>query len=149
VSWTEAPHIVLATVIEREGSFLFVEELVSGTQVINQPAGHWEPGETFVEGAVRETLEETAWHVTVTDLIGIYVHQPQELDYPFVRLTFAARAERFDDGRTLDTGIMRTHWWTEAELRQHSERHRSPLVQRCVADYQAGRRLPLDALQHL
>jgi 8-oxo-dGTP pyrophosphatase MutT (NUDIX family) len=30
--------------------------------VLNQPAGHVEDGESLLEAAVRETLEETAWH---------------------------------------------------------------------------------------
>lgn len=149
MSWTEAPHIVLATVVERDGQFLMVEELAAGAQVLNQPAGHWEPGETFIEGALRETLEETAWTVRITDLIGLYIHQPEGLDYPFVRIAFAARPETFDSKRRLDTGILRANWWTEAELRQQTPRHRSPMVQRCIDDYRAGHRLPLSALNHL
>jgi len=39
-------------------------------------------------------------------------------------------------------------WLTPEELRARSERHRSPLVMRCVEDYLAGRRYPLDLLVH-
>jgi hypothetical protein len=35
---------------------------------------------------------------------------------------------------------------TVDELRASAQRHRSPLVLRCVEDYLAGRRLPLDAI---
>ena len=59
--WT--PHATVATIVEQEGKFLMVEEIALGEQVINQPAGHMEAGETVVEAAVRETLEETGWHV--------------------------------------------------------------------------------------
>ena len=99
MSWTEAPHIVLATVIERDNQFLMVEELANGEVVLNQPAGHWEPGETFIEGAIRETLEETAWQVRIDALLGLYVHQPEGLDYPFVRIAFVGTPDTLDKGR--------------------------------------------------
>lgn len=149
MSWTEAPHIVLATVIERDNQFLMVEELANGDVVLNQPAGHWEPGETFIEGAIREALEETAWQVRIDALLGLYVHQPEGLDYPFVRIAFVGTPDTLDKGRKLDTGILRACWMTEAELREKAARHRSPMVQRCIDDYRAGRRLPLSALDHL
>ena len=53
------PDVTVAAVAERDGRFLFVEERASGRVVLNQPAGHLEDGETFLEAVVRETLEET------------------------------------------------------------------------------------------
>ena len=35
-----------------------------------------EAGETIVEAAIRETIEETGYQVNVTDLIGIYTYTP-------------------------------------------------------------------------
>ncbi|MDY6980627.1 MAG: NUDIX domain-containing protein, partial [Pseudomonadota bacterium] len=37
-----------------------VEEDVEGRVVLNQPAGHVEAGESFIDAVIRETLEETA-----------------------------------------------------------------------------------------
>ncbi|MEX2367769.1 MAG: NUDIX domain-containing protein, partial [Pseudohongiellaceae bacterium] len=53
------PHLTVAAVIEQNGRFLMVEESVEGRIVLNQPAGHVESGESFIEAAIRETLEET------------------------------------------------------------------------------------------
>ena len=39
------PHLTVAAIIEERGRFLFVEEMVGGEKVINQPAGHVEVGE--------------------------------------------------------------------------------------------------------
>ena len=61
------PHVTVATVVDRGGRFLLVEEYSNGHKVLNQPAGHLEPNETLVEGACREVLEETGWQVEVTD----------------------------------------------------------------------------------
>ena len=54
----------------------------------------------------------------------------------------------YGEARTVD-GILRAVWLTPDELRSCSARHRSPLVWRCVADYLAGRRYPLDLLVEL
>ena len=52
-------HSCVATIVEKQGLFLMVEELDGALTVFNQPAGHLEEGETLLEAAVRETLEET------------------------------------------------------------------------------------------
>jgi len=82
------PHITVAAVIERDDTFLLVEEMVEGTAVVNQPAGHWEPGETLIEAAQRETLEETGWEFYPTALVGIYQWQHPRKDETFLRFTF-------------------------------------------------------------
>jgi hypothetical protein len=47
-------------------------------------------------------------------------------------------------GRALDTGIVRTLWMTPDEVRASADRHRSPLVLRCIEDHIAGQRFPMD-----
>ncbi|MDY6991211.1 MAG: NUDIX hydrolase, partial [Pseudomonadota bacterium] len=45
MDWT--PHVTVAAVIESEQRFLLIEERSDGLIVLNQPAGHWDPGETL------------------------------------------------------------------------------------------------------
>lgn len=142
------PHVTVATVVERNGRFLFVEEEANGEVVINQPAGHWEEGETFIEAAVRETLEETGWQVEVTGLVGVYEYKPINLDYAFVRFAFSARPIGHDAERPLDDGIRRWLWMDQNELRREAYRHRSPMVQQCVEDYWTVKRWPLSVITH-
>ena len=66
------PDVTVAAVVEKDGRFLIVEEVVSGRRVFNQPAGHLEDQETLIEAVIRETLEETAWHFTPQAVTGIY-----------------------------------------------------------------------------
>ena len=146
MSWS--PHVTVACVVEHEGRFLFVEETVNGSTVINQPSGHWEAGETLIAGAIREGLEETGWDLRPTALLGIYEYQPPELDYCFLRFAFLAEPLRHHPERRLDDGIARALWLTPDELRAEGHRHRSPMVQRCVDDALAGRRFPLAMLTH-
>ena len=66
------PHLTVAAVIESEQRFLLIEEDSDGLIVFNQPAGHWDEGETLVEAVIRETLEESAWHFEPQAITGIY-----------------------------------------------------------------------------
>lgn len=142
------PHIVVAAVVEREGRFLFVEEMIGGELRVNQPAGHWERGETLFEGVKREALEETGWDIEPTAFLGVYAWQPETLPYAFVRFAFVAQALRHHPERPLDEGILRAVWLTPEELRACAAQHRGPAVLRCVEDYRAGRVHPLSLVQH-
>lgn len=142
-------RITVATIVEREGRLLFVRELQAGQAVINQPAGHAEFGEDLMQAAYRETLEETAWRVEITDLLGWYIFQPQRGGPVYYRTCFVARAVGHDPKQKLDQGILEALWLTPEELAERRGEHRSALVARCVDDYLGGRRLPLDAIyQH-
>ena len=136
-------HVTVATLVERDGRFLFVEETVGSRTVLNQPAGHWEAGETLAEAAVRETLEESAWDVEPFALLGTYSYHPPDLGDGFLRFALLARPLRHHAGRALDPGILRAVWLSPDELRAQASRHRSPMVQRCVDDARAGRGYPL------
>lgn len=142
-------HVTVAAIVARDGRYLFVEESVGARTVLNQPAGHWEAGETLVEACVRETLEEAAWDVEPTALLGTYSYQPADLPYGFLRYAFLAEARRHHAQRALDPGIVRAVWLTPDELRAQAARHRSPLVQRCVDDALAGQRYPLTLVASL
>lgn len=140
---TLRPAVSVATVVERDGLYLLVEEYTRAGLRLNQPAGHLETGETPAQGAIRETLEESAWHVEVTDMVGIYLWQPHDSRRAYLRFAFAAVARAHDAARRLDDGIVRALWMSPAELRAQPGRHRSPMVMRCVDDHVAGRRLAL------
>ena len=146
---TWAPHVVVASIIERDGKFLLVEEIAGDKLVLNQPAGHWEEGETLMAAAQREALEETGWDIEPTEFLGIYHFQPPELDYGFLRIAFIARAIQHHPQRKLDEGIVRTLWLSYDEIVQQRARHRSPSLLRCVEDYRKGQKYPLSLITHL
>lgn len=143
------PHLTVATIIENQGNFLMVKEISDGKTVINQPAGHLEKDETLMEAAVRETLEETGWHVNIDTLIGFYLYNSPHNKVTYFRALFAATAIRHDKDRALDNGILEASWLNIEEIKDRTEMLRSPMVLQCIEDYQNGKRLPLDSISHL
>jgi phosphatase NudJ len=144
------PNTTVAAVIEREGRLLMVEEQTADGIRLNQPAGHLDPGETLADAAVRETLEETGHVVEPVAFLGIYmastISQSTGTPVTYLRHAFACRVVSHDPARPLDDGILRAIWLTPEEIAARRDRHRSPLVERTLADYLAGRRLPLDVV---
>jgi len=140
------PSVTVAAVIEREGRFLFVEEDYDGRRVLNQPAGHLDPGESLIHACTREVMEETAHHFAPTSLVGIYRWYYAPRDITFLRFTFAGELGGFEAGRALDKEIVATHWLSREALVARSAEHRTPLVLQCLDDYLAGRRYPLGLL---
>jgi len=139
------PEITVAAVTETDGRFLVVEERINRRLVINQPAGHVEPGETLLEAVVREVREETAWLFAARELVGVYLWRHPGTGRTTKRFAFTGTVTDHRAGHKLDRGIVATHWLTEAELKGREPQLRSPLVLRCVEDYLAGRRQPLAA----
>ena len=142
------PNVTVAAIVERAGKFLLVEEETDEGLRLNQPAGHLERGESLVAACARETLEETAWHFVPTALVGIYLWPRPQGDITYLRFAFCGELGAHEDLRVLDTGILRALWLTPAEIEAARERHRSPLVRQCLADYHAGRRFPLELIRH-
>ncbi|MCU4603230.1 NUDIX hydrolase [Acinetobacter ursingii] len=145
-AWT--PHVTVATVVEKDGRFLFVEEHSEGVThtVFNQPAGHVESGETLIQAAIRETLEETGHTVEIDALLGIYTYTPPMFpDRTYYRFCFLAQSVNVDLNATLDTGIVRAVWMNLDEL-QETARARSPLVTKAIQDALSGQRFPLSLI---
>jgi len=142
------PNVTVAALIERNGSFLLVEEETDDGIRFNQPAGHLDEGESLVAACVREALEETAWGFAPTALVGVYQWPRPQGDITYLRFAFAGELGAHEAGRALDEGILRAVWMTPEEIEATRPRHRSPLVWQCVQDFRAGRRFPLDLIRH-
>ena len=140
------PNVTVAAVVERGGRFLLVEEQTERGLLFNQPAGHLEADESIVAAVARETLEETAWEFSPQHLVGVYRWRPSGSDVTYLRFAFSGLLGTHHADRALDEGIVRTVWLSPDEIRNGRDRHRSPLVVRCMEDYLAGIRAPLDLL---
>ena len=143
---TWAPHVTVATIVERDNRFLLVYEVANGQQVYNQPAGHLEPNETLSEAALRETLEETGWTVELTGLVGINLYEAPSNGVTYFRTTFIAEAVSQDLDRPLDTGIIEAVWLSYEEIVARKDQLRSPMTLQIIDDYLAGKRFPLSVI---
>ena len=139
------PSATVAAVIERDGRFLFVEEVQDGRRVLNQPAGHLDPNETLIAACSREVLEETAHRFEPTALVGIYRWHYPPADVTFLRFCFSGKILGVET-TPLDKEILALHWLTSQEVKDRTQQHSSPLVQQCLDDYLAGNNFPIEVL---
>lgn len=156
------PSVTVAAIVERDGRYLLVEEQTPEGLKLNNPAGHLDPGESPEQAAARECLEETACTFVPQALLGVYLARferparaaapdqggaatPAE-DITYLRFAYCGTVGEPEPGRALDSPIVRTLWLTPDELRAQAHRLRSPLVQRCIDDHQAGVRHALGAV---
>jgi 8-oxo-dGTP pyrophosphatase MutT (NUDIX family) len=140
------PSITVAAIVESDGRFLLVEELIGGHHVLNQPAGRVEPEEHLVDAVVRETLEETGWHFVPEWLLGVYPWRSPHAQRSSLRFAFAGRVRAHEPQRVLDEPVVAVHWLSREQLLHPPWPLRTPLVLRCIDDWYGGRRLPLAAI---
>jgi 8-oxo-dGTP pyrophosphatase MutT (NUDIX family) len=144
------PSVTVAAIIERDGRYMLIEEHTPEGLRLNNPAGHLDPGESPEQGVAREALEETAHAFSPTALVGVYISRFQRIsrgeDVTYLRFAYCGDLGAQEVGRALDTGIVRTLWMTPDEVRASADRHRSPLVLRCIEDHLAGRRYPMETV---
>ena len=139
------PHMTVAAIIEKNGRFLMVEEGNRSHPVLNQPAGHLEPNETLQQAVIRETLEETRWHIKPTFFLSLSTYQAKNGEW-YYRHAFIAEALYEDKHAVLDEDIHQVLWLTKGQLIEQQARFRSPLVLKNFQQYQRGQRFSLSLI---
>jgi 8-oxo-dGTP pyrophosphatase MutT (NUDIX family) len=144
MSWS----LTVAAIVERNGRFLMVEETdrVNPERVLNQPAGHVDPGEAILHAVVRETREETDTAFTPEAVIGVYQLRARN-GRDYCRICFSGSVPADAVARPQEGEILACHWLTRDEIA--AGRPRSSIVLRCIDDYLSGRRFPLSAVDGL
>lgn len=132
--------LTVSAVIEDGGRYLLIEEYSAGDVVINQPGGHIEAGESPEEAIIREVREETGCDVSCGELIGVYLWIHPQSRQQFLRLVFVAEFLGCDSSRPLDDNIVRTRWMARQDIEGRRNDLRTPVVLRCIHDYEAGKR---------
>ena len=133
--------LTVSAIVRHDDRYLFVEEHAMGAVVLNQPGGHVESGETPEEATVREVFEETGCQVACGELVGVYLWIHPQTRQQFLRIVFAADYLGCDESSELDDGIVARRWYNREELEKRRRALRSPVVLRCIHDYESGRRL--------
>ena len=138
------PSVTVAAVIERQGRFLLIQERIGGRLVLNQPAGHLDPGESLVAACRREVhgrnrapfrAHRAGRHLPLA--------RSEAKTSPSCASPSAATSARRKTARSTRKSSP-LHWLTPDEIKERKAEHRSPLVQKCVDDFLAGNSFPLD-----
>lgn len=137
--------LTVAAIIQRGERFLMVEEQDPGHPhpVLNQPAGHVDPGEGILQAVIRETWEEAGVPFTPTHLVGVYQLQARN-GQDYCRLCIAGTVPEDASATPQDPEILACYWLTREEIDLRPQR--SSLVLTCIDDFLAGRWLPLDTI---
>jgi 8-oxo-dGTP pyrophosphatase MutT (NUDIX family) len=132
-------------VVEHNDKYLMVLEQRDGRWVYNQPAGHIECGESIINAAIRETLEETNYLIKPQAVAGICVYHAQN-GISYIRTTIVASIIDHYPDRQLDPDIHSAHWMSYAEIQAKQQQLRSPIVLKVINDVRQGNAYPLDML---
>ncbi len=136
------------SLISDGGRYLLVREAKeSARRRYNLPAGKPDLGETLIEAAVREAREETGLAVTIEQLVGIY-HCPRTSEgFGVVNFVFAAAVAAGELAPSPQHPEVR--YFTRAEIADLSAERmiRGTHIERAIADYEGGRRLPLSLVE--
>ena len=111
-----------------------------GDVLLNQPGGHIEAGESPEVAVIREVREETGCDVSCGELIGVYLWIHPQTRQQFLRLVFVAQYLGCDESRTLDHNVVRKRWMAREDIEHRRTGLRSPVVLRCVRDFEEGKR---------
>ena len=135
------PNVTVACVVQAEGRFLLVEEIINGRLTLNQPAGHLEANETLLAAVERELFEETGVHASPQAFLGL--HQWQAPDQTaFLRFSFVIDLHEMVPTQPQDSDISGCRWLNAEEI-YRSTHLRSPLVAESIRLYEQQVRYPL------
>ncbi len=113
-----AAHFFVLVVVEHRGRYLLVHECKHG-QGWYLPAGGVEPGETLVEAAERETLEEAGVRVRPTALVAIDHGWGGSGADQYTRFRYVLTADpvgSVEAKRVADEHSLEARWVTRAEV---------------------------------
>ena len=143
-------RLTVASVVERNKSYLMVEEIDAGNTVINQPAGHVEAGEDMLQAAIREAYEETGWHVKPDGFLGFSQHLIMETGVTYYRANFSAKPIRQDLKAKIDSDIFRVIWLSFEEIEARQMFLRNPMVLMAIKRHRQNTIFPLELfMNHL
>jgi len=140
--------LTVAGIACRDDGYLVVEERVRGERMLNQPAGHVEPGESLIEAVIREVREETSYAFEPTELLGLYHDNPAS-GRRILRVAIIGEAGEAPDDGPLDDGIIEARFMSREAIEASPLPHRSPFVTAAIHDFERGQRFPLDLLHSI
>lgn len=146
-------RLTAAAIVQNDDSkFLLIEERAQGAIVLNNPSGRWEIGESLAETSAREAAEEAGVLFTPTYFLGSFftLHTSQSGQRVCtVRFAFGGSISPGEPATARDPEIIGVHWLSYEQIIESRSRHRSSAVIRCIENFRAGYRYPLNVVNHM
>lgn len=106
-------NVVVGCIVKKEDKFLMVKEGCGRCQGMwNFPIGHLEENETIIEGAKRETLEETGYEVVIHKMLPITELYQNDKKYILIRFLATPKEKTKDCENT----IAEIKWMRKEEI---------------------------------
>ena len=147
---------VVGAIIEKDGKFLLVQEGRDSKfdkLMWSQPAGWIDVGEDPKDAIIREVKEETGFDFTPTSILGIYsLYRKDMLDRVnpaphAIKIIFTGNVK--GEQITSNDEIKSLRWFSAQEIKNFDIiKLRDLDIKQEVADYNAGKKYPLDILTH-
>ena len=146
---TRGIDVTVAAIIERDGKFLMVEERVGRQSRLEPTRRPSRAGRIAARCRDARGARGDGPPVRARGVVGFYLWHSQDAATTYLRIAFCGTVEPSADVAALDDGIVAVHWLSRAQLVSRARQLRSPMVLRCIDDYLAGHRYPLDCLAYL
>ena len=130
----------VSVVLRNGDNFAMVREVQDGKTVINFPSGHIEPGETLVEAACRELLEETGISCERFYPISSYLLNGRKGENLYVSYLFEAD-RKFCVGcesQQADEDVLELLWLPKEQILAMKEMWRNNLIEQKMLDVLSG-----------
>jgi ADP-ribose pyrophosphatase YjhB (NUDIX family) len=120
-SRARSTRLTCSVLLEKDGKLLLVQEgkETKAYGKWNQPAGHLDEGETPIDCAKREALEESGYKVKILSLIAVmyYREQTQNEQPTHIHFCFTARPIGKQSLKLADD-VLQAKWFTKSEIKR-------------------------------
>jgi len=130
--------LTVAAIVRHDDRYLMVNSKDNGRPTLTQPGGHLDADQGPEQAAIHHTDTATGLRIRCGDLVGTYLWIHPQTRQQFLRIVYAAELASAEHPETTDTtgGI----WMRREDLAFDRKRLQSPIVLRCIEDYESGKR---------
>lgn len=140
------PHVTVGTIVEDQGKFLVIREIIANKPVLHYPAGHLEFGESLIQAAKREALEETGWQIDITHFLNINQLYSQDENIIYIHFNFVGNPVKKVDGLPSQKAILAVDWLDFSSLKKQRHLMRTDRFFQSLEQFNQGLLFPLSII---
>jgi ADP-ribose pyrophosphatase YjhB (NUDIX family) len=138
--------VMVASILEVNQKFLMVERTMNAMTQLSLPQGRLRPGQGIGHCAATRVESEAGFTFVPTHLIGIYESCDDEGAITCIRVALTGKSitRMKTDPANREYGVVTNRWMTMEQVAGERESLESQIAHRCLMDYRAGDRYPLN-----